>query len=177
MPRAGNARPSCNVVQYCSTYLLLTMNMALRLAFQWRRGAITGVLLLNGLPNVIEPRHEFISVNLGLTFRSEGMQRPVSQFQVLKYPPSIPPRAVGIRCNIDSEFRGIRHYRIMRRGSIWSQAEVRLPYPNCPTTADRGLLGNVRSQHRSFIASSASPRLPAVAGDDPARELIGPIAI
>jgi hypothetical protein len=76
-----------------------------------------------GLPNVIEPRHEFIGVNLGLTFCREGMERRVSQFQVLKYPPSIAPRPVRGRCNIDSEFGGIRHHRIMRRGGIWSQTE------------------------------------------------------
>jgi hypothetical protein len=64
-----------------------------------------------GLPNVIEPRHEFIGVNLGLTFCRERMKRLVSQFQVLKYPPSIAPRAVGIRLNIDSEFGGIHHYQ------------------------------------------------------------------
>jgi hypothetical protein len=84
------------------------------LALDIGRAGVWGSCSSMGLPNVIEPCHEFIGVNLGLTFCREGMQRLVSQFQVLEYPPSIAPRTVGILCNIDPEYGGFRHYRIMR---------------------------------------------------------------
>jgi hypothetical protein len=91
---------------------------------------------------------ELGSRNLGLTFCREGTERPVSQFQVLKYPPSIAPRAVGIRLNIDAEFGGIHHYQNHRSAISYASS------PSKPrATPARSQLRCQRGDTASLIAS------------------------